>query len=110
MSPPRRISRLSASGTLLRETGPDPGDAPYETGALLATSLREASPDQLEGILAHALTHAWMQSPRAWLSEGVAHFMGTLWIEKQQGRAKAISALESARSALALGERAGASS
>ena len=40
--------------------------------------------------MAHALTHAWMQSPRAWLSEGVAHFMGTLWIEKQQGRQKGV--------------------
>jgi hypothetical protein len=83
---------------------PDPQDAPYETGVLLATSLHEGSPEQLDGVLAHALTHAWMQSPRAWLSEGVAHFMGTLWIEKQQGRAKALSALESARSALALAE------
>ena len=35
----------------------------------------KAPQDQLEGIMAHALTHAWMQSPRAWLSEGVAHFM-----------------------------------
>jgi hypothetical protein len=85
---------------------PDPQDAPYETGALLATSLNEAGSRQLEGILAHALTHAWMESPRAWLSEGVAHFMGTLWIEKQQGREKAISALESGRPALALAEPA----
>jgi len=87
---------------------PDPQDAPYETGALLATSLRatsnQADPDQLEGILAHALTHAWMQSPRAWLSEGVAHFMGTLWIEKQRGRDQALGTLEAARPALALAE------
>ncbi|MGA2538738.1 MAG: hypothetical protein ABSF53_22210, partial [Terracidiphilus sp.] len=79
---------------------PDPQDAPYETGALLATSIRstsnQADPDQLEGILAHALTHAWMQSPRAWLSEGVAHFMGTLWIEKQRGRDQALETLEAA--------------
>jgi hypothetical protein len=85
---------------------PDPQDAPYETGALLATSLREAPHEQLEGLMAHALTHAWMQSPRAWLSEGVAHFMGTLWIEKQQGRQKALSALEAGRQALALAEPA----
>ncbi len=83
---------------------PDPRDAPYETGALLATSLHEADSGQLEGILAHALTHAWMASPRAWLSEGVAHFMGTLWVEKQQGRDKALSTLESGRPALALAE------
>jgi len=83
---------------------PDPEDAPFETGALLATSIRQATPEQLDGILAHALTHAWMQSPRAWLSEGVAHFMGTLWVEKQRGRDQALGALEAARTALALAE------
>ncbi|MGA2672290.1 MAG: hypothetical protein ABSE99_03600 [Terracidiphilus sp.] len=83
---------------------PDPQDAPFETGALLATDIRQATPEQLDGILAHALTHAWMQSPRAWLDEGVAHFMGTLWIEKQRGREQALGTLESARSALTLAE------
>ncbi len=86
---------------------PDPDDAPFETGALLATPIRQAAPDQLDGILAHALTHAWMQSPRAWLSEGVAHFMGTLWIEKSApagGRKMALEALENDRAALALAE------
>ncbi len=85
---------------------PDPDDAPFETGALLATSVREASPEQLQNVLAHALTHAWMQSPRAWLSEGVAHFMGTLWVEKQRGRTRALEQLESGRAALALVEPA----
>ena len=83
---------------------PDPEDAPFETGAMLATSIRPATPEQLDGILAHALTHAWVQSPRAWLSEGVAHFMGTLWIEKQRGRPLALEALESSRAALTLAE------
>jgi len=83
---------------------PDPDDAPFETGALLATSIHEAPPEQLQNIMAHALTHAWMQSPRAWLSEGVAHFMGTLWVEKQRGRARALEELEATRSALALAE------
>ncbi|MGD0347007.1 MAG: hypothetical protein ABSA85_09630 [Terracidiphilus sp.] len=81
---------------------PDSEDAPFETGALLVTAIRHATPDQLNGVLAHALTHAWMASPRAWLSEGVAHFMGTLWVEKQSGREKALEALESGRAALAL--------
>jgi hypothetical protein len=85
---------------------PDPDDAPFETGPLLVTAIRPATPDELDGVFAHALTHAWMSSPRAWLSEGVAHFMGTLWIEKQQGRKKALESLESGRSALALGEPA----
>lgn len=85
---------------------PDPQDAPFETGAMLATSLRDADATELDGMMAHALTHAWMQSPRAWLSEGVAHFMGTLWIEKTMGRDKAISALEAGRMALAIAEPA----
>jgi hypothetical protein len=85
---------------------PDPDDAPFETGALLATSIRQGTSDQLQGILAHALTHAWMQSPRAWLSEGVAHFMGTLWVEKQRGRAQALQSLEASRPALAMAEPA----
>jgi hypothetical protein len=81
---------------------PDPEDAPFETCALLVTPIRQGAPDQLTGVMIHALTHAWMSSPRAWLSEGVAHFMGTLWLEKQSGRDKALEALESGRSALAL--------
>jgi len=85
---------------------PDPEDAPFETAALLATSIRPAAPEVLDGILAHALTHAWMQSPRAWLSEGVAHFMGTLWVEKQSGRTRALEMLGAQRMALALAEPA----
>ena len=81
---------------------PDPEDAPFETGPLLVTAVHHATQDQLTGVMAHALTHAWMSSPRAWLSEGVAHFMGTLWLEKQSGRQKALEVLESGRSALAL--------
>ena len=83
---------------------PDAADASFETGALLATSIRQATSDQLDDILAHALTHAWMQSPRAWLSEGVAHFMGTLWIERSHGRQRALESMEASRGALALAE------
>lgn len=83
---------------------PDPEDAPFETGAMLATSIREAAPEQLQNVMAHALTHAWVQSPRAWLSEGTAHFMGTLWAEHQRGRTRALEELEANRPALALAE------
>jgi hypothetical protein len=98
---------------------PGPQDAPFETGALLATPIRQAdppaSPDQLDGFLVHALTHAWLaqppaspqppnQPPPAWLDEGVAGFLGTLWIEKQRGRDQALGSLEASRAALALSE------
>lgn len=87
---------------------PDAQDAPFETGALLAAGLRDARENQLDPVLVHALTHAWLASPRsgtlAWMSEGTAQFMSTLWTEKQQGRDKALSALEAGRTALALAE------
>jgi hypothetical protein len=91
---------------------PDPQDAPWETGSMLATAIRPASPTsdpaQLNDILTHALTHAltraWLDSPRAWLSEGVAQFMSTLWTEKTRGRDQALGTLEAARPALALAE------
>jgi hypothetical protein len=98
---------------------PDPQDAPFETGALLATSLSDSgtsldtklkiTPDQLNGILVQALTHAWILSPTviqppAWLNEGLAGFMGTLWIERQYGRDRALGTLEAERAALALAE------
>ncbi len=81
---------------------PSEADTPFETGSLLATPVRQASAEVLDGVMAHALTHAWVMSPRAWLSEGVAHFMGTLWIEKQQGKDRALATLDNARAALTL--------
>jgi hypothetical protein len=95
---------------------PEPEDAPYEIGALLATPIQSADPEKLDNILAHALTHAWIASSNsqqssnsaparpAWLDEGVAHFMGTLWVEKQHGRDQALGASEASRAALALAE------
>jgi hypothetical protein len=85
---------------------PDAQDAPWEAGSLLATALRPANQDQLTPVLAHALTHAWIPSPRAWISEGVATFMATLWTEKQHGHEQALGTLESSRPALALVEPA----
>jgi hypothetical protein len=87
---------------------PDPDDAPFETGALLVTSLRVAPASQVDGVLAHILTHAYTQSPNepppAWLNEGLATFLESLWVEKRQGRDRALEMLESSRPALALAE------
>lgn len=95
---------------------PDSDDAPFETGALLAAPLREpgprAIPGALDGVLIHALAHAWILSPNssepppAWLNEGVANFMGTLWVERKHGRDDALRILETDRAALALAEPA----
>ena len=92
---------------------PEAGDAPFESGALLATPLApDAGPAQLDGLertLAHALTHAWIQaqSPALrppWLNEGLANFMATLWVEKQHGRDVALRMLDGGLGALAIAE------
>ena len=87
---------------------PDPDDAPFETGALLATSLHTGAAGQLDGALVHTLTHAYLASPQAsppaWLNEGTASFLESMWVEKQHGRDRALQTLESDRAALALAE------
>jgi hypothetical protein len=107
---------------------PDPEDTPFETGAMLAAPLREpgphSNPGALNGVLVHALTHAWITSPNspaspnsslapaspqpppAWLNEGVANFISTLWVERRQGRDAALRVMEADRAALALVEPA----
>jgi hypothetical protein len=107
---------------------PDPADAPFETGALLAAPVNTGPVNSgptdagngnqdaanfdahLQEILLHALTHAWLSAPAqprpAWLDEGVAAFMGTLWLEKLEGRTRALESLEADRQALALAEPA----
>lgn len=86
---------------------PDPGDTPFETGALLAVSLADGPPDSLDSALVHALTHAYtLPAAPAWLNEGLATFMESLWVERRRGRDQALGMLESGRSALALAEPA----
>jgi hypothetical protein len=89
---------------------PDPDDAPFETGAMLVASLHEAEADRLDGVLVHALTHAYAlpvsRPTPAWLNEGLATFMESLWVEKRHGRDQALGMLETDRSALALIEPA----
>jgi hypothetical protein len=83
---------------------PEPNDVPAETGHLLLTPLSSDPPQQLAPIVAHALGHAAFDSPRAWLNEGVANFIGTLWIDSTDGHTAAMESLNGGRAALALAE------
>jgi hypothetical protein len=85
---------------------PEPDDAPAETGGLLATPLSTDDAPHLTPVVVHALAHGAFTSPRAWLNEGVAAFLGTLWIEANQGRTAAIENLNAGRPALTLAEPA----
>lgn len=83
---------------------PEPDDAPAETGDVLLTPLASQTAAELAPVAIHALAHAAFFSPRAWLNEGVAAFLGTLWIESKDGRTAALENLNSGRPALALAE------
>ncbi|HKO11015.1 MAG TPA: hypothetical protein VJV22_03545 [Acidobacteriaceae bacterium] len=85
---------------------PEPDDDPAETGNVLLTPLSNQQPTHLAPALAHALAHAEFRSPRAWLNEGVASFVGNLWIDSTSGHAAAMENLNAARQALALAEPA----
>lgn len=85
---------------------PDADDSPWESGPLLAIPVRDAEPEQIEPLLAHAMTHAWMAPSPYWLNEGAANFMGTVWDDQQHRRSHALATLEDGRGALALAEPA----
>ena len=89
---------------------PERGDAPFEDGSVLFTDVRSADPYKLGDTLIHSLTHLYFNSPYPWLQEGVASFMGSLWLEQNQGKAAAIQQLDNARGALSLAEPGDAAS
>ena len=91
-------------GTLNIVDLPETDDAPFEDGSVLFTDVRSAEPDKLTDTLIHSLTHLYFRSSYAWLQEGVASFLGSLWLEQDRGRNAAIQQLDNARGALSLAE------
>jgi hypothetical protein len=89
---------------------PEQNDAPFEDGSVLFTDVRSADPYKLGDTLIHSLTHLYFTSPYPWLQEGVASFMGSLWLEQNQGKLAAIEQLDNARGALSLAEPGDAAS
>ncbi len=85
---------------------PEQDDLPSEDRNILFAPLRQADAQDLTPVLAHMEGHAFFQSPRVWMNEGVAQFFTTLWTEHVAGRAAAIQQLNSQRGALALAEPA----
>ena len=85
---------------------PEQQDLTWEQGPLLLTAISDRPPDSYAEMMSHALAHAYFQSPREWLNEGVPSFLETLWIEHTNNRTLALEKLESQRSALAFAEPA----
>ncbi len=67
----------------------DPDAVPFESGNLLLVSLRPLSNEARQLLLARALVHGSVSSPRPWISEGLARFGQALVREHQAGRAAA---------------------
>jgi hypothetical protein len=89
---------------------PEANDAPFEDGSVLFTDVQSTEPAKLTDVLIHSLTHLYFRSPYPWLQEGVASFMGSLWLEQNRGRDAAIQQLDNARAALSLAEPGDAAS
>jgi len=83
---------------------PEAGDTPFEAGSMLALPLAAADDEQMESTLVHAFAHASIHSPQAWLNEGAAQFLSSLWTERQKGRTQALGLLEAGRQPLSLAE------
>jgi hypothetical protein len=81
---------------------PDPRDAPFETGPLLATAIRQATPDQLTASsLTRSRTRGCAVAPRM-AQRGRRALHGNALARKAVGPPEGARSLESGRTALAL--------
>ena len=74
---------------------PEADDEPFDSGATLFAPLNTRDKKQMEVVMAHQLTHAAFQSPRPWISEGLASFASFLVREQNDGRRAALAYLNS---------------
>jgi hypothetical protein len=66
---------------------------PFEDGPLLVAPLSALGSPGSGPLLAHSLTHAWVQTGQPWMDEGLAEFFSLLWIEREKGRDAAVAQL-----------------
>ena len=82
----------------------DPNALPYDAGSYYFVPMRDVQHAAAEVALARPIFHAMFQSPRPWVSEGLAGFAQALVRERQAGRRAALDYLAQFRSALAVAE------
>ena len=75
--------------TILDRTG-----QPFEDGPLLVAPVGTLAASTAAPMLAHSLTHAWVQTGQPWMDEGLAEFFSLLWIEREKGRDAAVAQLD----------------
>jgi hypothetical protein len=82
----------------------DHSGQPFEDDALLVAPMAGLDSAAIATTLVHSLSHAWLASPHVWLDEGMAQFMGWLWIERTQGREAAMQQISQQTATLAFAE------
>jgi hypothetical protein len=71
----------------------DHSGQPFEDGPLLIAPVASLAGSDSSPMLAHSLTHAWVQTGQPWMDEGLAEFFTLLWVEHERGRDAAINQL-----------------
>lgn len=72
----------------------DHAGQPFEDGPLLVAPVGTLAAATSAPLLAHSLTHAWVQTGQPWMDEGLAEFFSLLWIEREKGRDDAVAQLD----------------
>lgn len=72
----------------------DHAGQPFEDGPLLIAPVGTLAASTSAPLLAHSLTHAWVQTGQPWMDEGLAEFFSLLWIEREKGRDAAVAQLD----------------
>lgn len=88
---------------------PDPDASPFESGNMLLMPLTGNDTSFLLSAL-RQLTHLAFPSPREWIFDGLPLFVQTAYLEKEKGRAAAISYLQNHRRPLFESEKQNAHS
>ena len=55
---------------------------PFEDGPLLVAPVGTLAASTAAPMLAHSMTHAWVQTGQPWMDEGLAEFFSLLWVER----------------------------
>ena len=93
------------SGALQVLQLPDINGAPFVTQGILLTPLKSVITPEAELTLVYAMARNSINSPRAWIQDGLAHYAQVLYIEQQKGRQAALDYLNMHRAMLVEDEK-----
>jgi len=84
---------------------PDEQASPFVTHGMLLTPLKTPLKNEAELDMVYALARQLVQSPRAWIQEGLAHYAQVAFIEARKGRQAALDYLDAHKAVLVEAEK-----